>query len=172
MDYRHINANQRFYIEKRLLEKVTKLQIARELGVYHSTIGREIKCNTDPIFNGVYSHLRAINISNSRRKSISKIGKLSKLRTDFLSYIKNKISINTSPKVISGELKLNLTIKVSKNTIYRYLQKDKTNWGLLYKDLIHAGKPYRLSKSEASNVNRVSDEEINKIQFILNCLDR
>lgn len=63
MAYKHINANQRFYIEKRLTEKVSKLQIAKELGMSHATIGREIKRNTDPVFHGLYSHLRANTLS-------------------------------------------------------------------------------------------------------------
>ncbi len=49
MGYKHLNANQRFYIEKRLLKNVTKLQIARKLGVWYSIITKEIKHNTNSI---------------------------------------------------------------------------------------------------------------------------
>lgn len=141
---------------------MSKLQIAKELGVSHTTIGRELKRNTDSMFHGLYSHLIANTLSISRRSHASKIEKFSKLTSEALTYLKDKIAVHTSPEVISGELKLNKGIDVSKNTIYRYLQADRANGGLLYKDLPHSGKPYRPAKSIASNVkiiNRVGIEK-------------
>ena len=66
-NYKQLTKEQRFYIEKRLTENVTKSQIARELGVSYTTIGREITRNSDPIFKGLYSHLRANTIYANRR---------------------------------------------------------------------------------------------------------
>lgn len=99
------------YIEKRLLEKLTKLQIAKELGVSHTTISQEIAHNIDTTFHGLYSHLRASNLSVGRRGS--------------------------------------------------YLKEDRTNGGLLYKNLPHSCKPYRLVKSDTSNVKIINIVGIN-----------
>ena len=50
--------------------------------------------------------------------------------------------MHTSPKVISGELKRRCNLVISKNTIYRYLNKLKKMGNKFYQALPHSGKPY------------------------------
>jgi len=179
MAYKQLTDNQRFYIEKRLAEKVSKSQVARELGVFHTTIGREIKRNTDECFHGLYSHLVANTMSKARKIQASATKAFIAINEDVLGIIKAKLVVHTSPEVISGELKENNGINISKNTIYCYLSQDKTCGGLLYKDLPHSGKPYRPAKtSDASNVkiqDRVGIDTIygkNQESFLLTIVDK
>ena len=59
------------------------------------------------------------------------------------------LSLVSSPDVISKRLKMFDGTKVSKNTIYRFIEADRINAGKLYTYLPHGGKPYR-PKSDAS----------------------
>ena len=59
MSHKQLTPTDRFYIQKRLELKVSKLQISKELGVSHATIYREVKRNLDPLFKGIYNHLVA-----------------------------------------------------------------------------------------------------------------
>lgn len=162
MTYKHLNDKQRFYIEMRRTDGVSMNAIAKELNISHSSISREIKRNTDPMFKGIYSHLRATNISKARRSKASNSRAFAMITEDILSHITNKISIHNSPEIISGELNLNNNIQISKNTIYRYLQFDRLNGGKIFKDLPHSGKPYRQTKSIDSNVKIIGRIGIEK----------
>ncbi|NJC99273.1 IS30 family transposase, partial [Candidatus Erwinia dacicola] len=67
MQGKHLTQKERFYIEKRRSEGVKLATIARELNLSCSTISRELRRNTDPAFNGVYSCRRADSLARERR---------------------------------------------------------------------------------------------------------
>jgi transposase, IS30 family len=140
---KHLTCQERFYIEKRLCEETSYRQIAKELGVSHTTVSREIKRNTDVDF-GLYSNLRAQTLrkeryTRTRRRAFSGIDEgLSK-------HIRERVLLHTSPNVISGELRRRGQVAPSKNTIYRYLARLKTMGDTLYQALPHSGKPYAKS---------------------------
>lgn len=149
MSHKQLTPTDRFYIQKRLELKISKLQISKELGVSHTTISREVKRNLDPLFKGMYNHLVANRMLCDRRmESKRKTKVINHVTGETETYILERLKLHTSPKVISGELKLNKDTFISKNTIYRYLQLDRSNGGKLYLDLPHSGKPYR-PKSDA-----------------------
>ena len=150
MSHKQLTPKDRFYIQKRLELNVSKSQIAKELCVAHSTILREVKRNLDPTFKGLYNHLIANKMLFERRlESRSRTKAIDAIADETKTYITTRLSVHTSPKVISGELKLNQDIVVSKNTIYRYIHLDRSNGGKLYLNLPHSGKPYK-QKSNAS----------------------
>ncbi|NJD86195.1 hypothetical protein EWM60_17630, partial [Candidatus Erwinia dacicola] len=66
MQGKHLTQKERFYIEKRRGEGVKPATIARELDLPRSTISRELRRNTDPAFNGVYSCRRADSLARER----------------------------------------------------------------------------------------------------------
>lgn len=142
MGGKHLTLKDRFYIEKRLAAEVSSYQIAKELEVHPSTIRREIQRNTDPGFNGLYSSRRAETLSQTRR-AIAYTGQaFRQITPDIRALIIEKLSNHTSPEVISGELRVKNELTLSKNTLYRYLLKDKHTGGTLYRLLPHHGKPY------------------------------
>ncbi|RSD28576.1 IS30 family transposase [Vibrio pectenicida] len=57
------------------------------------------------------------------------------------------------PDVISGELNLKHDIQISESTIYRYIQRDREQGGLLYQLLPHRGKPYKTHSGSGDRVN-------------------
>jgi transposase, IS30 family len=140
---KHLTEQERFYIEKRLCEDTSHRQIGRELGVSHTTISREIRRNTDADF-GLYSNLRTQTLrqeryTRTRRRAFSAIDE------ELSEHIRKRVSLHTSPNVISGELRRRGQVAPSKNTIYRYLAKLKAIGDNLYQALPHSGKPYAKS---------------------------
>jgi len=151
MSHKQLTPTDRSYIQKRLELKISKAQIAKELGVSHSTISREVKRNLDPLFKGMYNHLVANRMLGERRISARRKTKvLEQINGEAKNYILTRLKTFTSPKVISGELKLKFNIAISKNAIYSYIFQDRVNGGKLYLNLPHRGKAYRPAKSDAS----------------------
>jgi len=166
MGGKHLTKENRFYIEKRLAEEISPAQIAKELGVHRSTIVREVKRNTAPDFKGLYCYQVAQNTAATRRSNALASKKFAQLNDEVTGYIHERLGVHTSPDVISGEMRLKLEIKLSKNTIYRYITRDKEKGGVLYRQLPHRGKPYQRHKTGSVKVNisgRIGIEERPKI---------
>ena len=72
MGAKHLTAEDRFYIEKRLTDNTSIRCIAKELGRSPGTISREVRRNTPSEFQGIYSHRVATNLSEYRRTKASK----------------------------------------------------------------------------------------------------
>ena len=66
MGVKHLTAEDRFYIEKRLTDKTSIRCIAKELGRCPGTISREVRRNTPSDFQGLYSYRAATNLSEYR----------------------------------------------------------------------------------------------------------
>jgi len=145
---KQLTAEDRFYIHKRLSLGESKLKIARDLGVHHTTIYRETLRNLDPLFKGEYNHLSAERICHERKVAGCSKNRFSQITEEVEKYIISRLLVFTSPKVISGEMKVNLNIAISKNTIYRYVYANKASGGNLYKSLPHSGNPYNHNSSK------------------------
>ncbi|WP_176488044.1 hypothetical protein [Candidatus Regiella insecticola] len=92
-------------------------------------------------------------MARKRRGVSASAGKaFSQLTLELKTQITQQLAVHTSPDVISGELRTNENILISKNTIYRYLQQDRKNGGILYRQLPHSGKPYKRQSVNASRV--------------------
>ena len=159
MSYTHLTDKERFYIEKRLTEKVKITRIAKELGRSVSTISREIKRNTDNDF-GFYSGLRAENLSiETQKKAIRKIKAIDNLPKNQLEIMLSMLYLRVSPKQICGRLKREHQISINVKTFYLYIAEDRIRGGKLYTYLRHRGKPYKAINSTGSKSripNRVS----------------
>ena len=152
MNGKHLTDSERFYIEKRLSEGVSQAAIARELNVARSTLSREIRRNTDPDFNGLYSSRRAQTLTELRRRKAASTRTFRGLTPDVLTFIHEQLAVHTSPEVISGVLRLKTGTVASKNLIYRYIQHDRRRGGGLYRQLPHQGKRYRYSADGAVRI--------------------
>ena len=161
MSHKQLTAKDRYFIQKRSEFGTSKYQIAQELGVSHTTISREIARNTDPTFKGIYNHLVANRMASARNNQSKCFKALSRIDGEIEAYILDRLAVHTSPKVISGELKLNKDLSISKNTIYRYIAMNRINGGKLYLNLPHRGKPYKhkAGVSASKIIGRVGIEQ-------------
>ncbi len=114
-------------------------QIANELKVNVSAVSREISRNTiNEKYNAQRAHNRAIERDQNKKKKKSKLSK------DLMSKIIFHLTIDRwSPDQISGRLKEEFNIKISCQTTYRMIYKDRNVGGKLYKNLRRHGKKYR-----------------------------
>lgn len=162
MQGKHLTQKERFYIEKRRGDGVNQASIARELGLPRSTISRELRRNTDATFNGVYSCRRAQTLARSRRQKAAPDNVFHQLDPTVQDFIRQALSTHTSPETISGRLRLEFGLSVSKNTLYRYIQQERQAGGDLYQQLPHRGKRYNYQTDENKRgpiPNRVGIEQ-------------
>lgn len=157
MAYTHITFEERFYIEARLGKKESINNIARDLKRSASSISREIKNNTDPNF-GFYSASRAQTLSEQRFKSaIRRPQVLLQLPDEAQQFITQSLSNRCSPEQICGRVALEFEAKISHQTLYRHIWKDRAQGGNLYESLRRRGKKAKasVSNTEAKIANKV-----------------
>jgi len=119
-------------------EGLSMAAIALRLGTHKSTISREIARNGGK----QYCHLKAETLSVERRTLASK--RQTKMNNpDLRDLVLDQLTrLQSSPRQISGVLKLKHDLLISHETIYKYIWKDKKTEGELYLNLRHRGKKY------------------------------
>ncbi len=145
MNYRHLNSEERYYIEIERKKGVSINKIAKALGRSQSTILREIVRNTG---KRSYRHKQAQGLTIERHK---KKRKNIKLTDDIKEKIKAYLEQDWSPEQISGRMKQEGIISIHHETIYQYILSDKKTGGKLYLCLRHQGKTYRKRYGSAHN---------------------
>lgn len=159
----HLTYEERCHISAYLKSSFSRRKIARLLERDHSVILREIKRN---------SGKRGYHIKQAQEKSIRRRNKASsapkKMTLETIALIKHELfDTQASPKQISGRLREKHGIHVSHETIYKYLWKDKSSGGELYRNLRHCGKKYnkRSGKNSGRGLipNRVDIDQRPKI---------
>ncbi len=129
--YSQLNPEQRYQLAALLKAGHSKCFIAQQLGCHKSTIGRELKRNSNS--KQKYNPALAQQFVNDRQKD--------KKRTSFFSmemkiFIQNKMTAHQwSPEQITGYCKVNNMAMVSHEWIYRYVYKDLHEGGLLHRHL-------------------------------------
>jgi IS30 family transposase len=155
--YHHMTRDQRCQLQVLKSRGLSQRKIAEELGVSASTICREIAKNSEEIG---YKFKTADEKSSKRRSSASQIPK--KLKGELKTLVLRGLEEDWSPDQIAGRLKLQ-GIFINRETIYRYIRRDRARGGLIYEHLRHGGKKYRFKKSRQAGVhcipNRVGIEE-------------
>jgi IS30 family transposase len=137
-------------------------QIAVQLSRNHSVISREIKNNSQGL---TYDPEKAHKCSK-KRKSFATSGYRT-IPPETISLVKDKLALFWSPEQISGYLKTRNLGKISHETIYKMIWRDKKQGGKLYSYLRHRGKKYnkRSGKNAGRGLipDRVDIEEREKI---------
>lgn len=155
--HKQLTLEQRYYIATARKNGQSMRGIAQDLKVSHSTISREVKRN---IGKRGYRYNQADVFAKQRHQNKNKFVKLD---TDIKKIINNCLQLDWSPEQICGWFATYNIIKLHHESIYRYLLKDKTDGGVLYKHLRHQGKPYRKRYGCASNrtgiPNRIDIDE-------------
>jgi len=150
MGKKHLTFEERFYIEKRITEGASVKEIAQGIGFHVSTIRRELKRNTDAEF-GVYNNRRAETMRLERYQQ-GRSPAQSLIVGDMETFILGRLLLHDSPKVISGRLWRTDGIKLSKNTLYRWIDKQSLNGLPLHEHLPHAGKMYTKSGAKLMDI--------------------
>lgn len=132
--YHHLTAADRYTICAMRKSKYSQRQIAKVLGVHVSTISRELQRNTS--FHG-YRFAFAERQAGERRRICRKPFKMT---ADTTSLVVRLLRQQWSPEQISGRLHKTNELHISKETIYKFIRKDRCAGGKLYRHLRHPGK--------------------------------
>lgn len=161
---KHLTLSQRYKIEALLELNYTKSEIARELGVDKSTVGRELKRHS---YN--FDHYDADHAHQLYLKAKSEAGKVGKPVSEQLKQeIDKRIKKEFSPEQITGQMRKEGEDSRSHSWIYLYIWKDKDQGGDLYKHLRRANKKKRKKYGSGpdhrgSIKNRISIEKRPKV---------
>ena len=137
LEYTQLTLKERYIIEFLIQEGFSNKDIGLRLCRDKSTIGREIKRNTNK--RKCYSAENAIVFTKNRCKR-----EVSSKFTEFVKdEIIDKLTIKWSPKKISAWLKIEYEIFISHELIYQYINDDRKSGGTLYKLLPCRGKKYK-----------------------------
>ena len=152
MAYKQLTDEQRYQIEALVREGFTQDKIAKSIGTSPSTISRELRRNSDS--RASYKATVAVKKTDKRRQEAKKSKKLD---VAMCSMIKGLLEDYLSPEQISGRLLLEKRVKISHETIYRHVWKDKSDDGTLYKLLRTQGKKYRSRGSNKDSRGRIKN---------------
>jgi len=157
--FKHLTQEQRYHIEAYKKAGYGNSDIAKDLGVHPSTIGRELKRNSSPIRQR-YGAKVAQEISSLRKSVNSKANK--KLKNELEALVIQYIKIDWSPEQVSATLWIKHSFALSFVRIYQYIESDRQKGGVLYTHLRFYGKKRRAKYGKKSKVRikeRVSISE-------------
>lgn len=144
MKYKQLTLKERYHISTLLQKGYTQKEIAGHIGVHPSTISREIRRNWDYAADA-YDYSTAY--LNTKTRHQNKI-KHTVINHHTERYIREKLGQEWSPEQISGRLYKEKKIKISHETIYRFIYTNKFTGGRLYKHLRHKNKKYHKRNNE------------------------
>lgn len=138
--YHQLTPGERYALSALRKQGLSQAQIARSLGRHRSTISREVRRNsrhgTGRVYRpGIADEYACWRRSRSRRNQRFEAHDWAVV----LTYLKQQ----WSPEQISGRLKKDGGLRISHETIYRHLWRDKRRGGTRYKLLRQAGKKRR-----------------------------
>lgn len=157
MRYKQLTEEERYQIYGFKAAGYSQQMIGGELGRSPSTISRELARNSG--LKG-YRPKQAQRLSDERRCQANKHRKLDE---QAMGWIETLLNQDLSPEQISGYLARHRRLKLSHETIYRYIYRNQATGGLLYLRLRHVPKGYRKRygsyQSRGQIVDRVSIEQ-------------
>lgn len=152
MTYRQITSEERYTIAALRREGLSQSQIARRLGRHRSSISRELRRNAAR-HDGHYRAHGAIERTSARR---SRSRRNRRFNTAELAQVESLLRKKWSPEQISGRLRREGGLRISHETIYRHVWRDKWEGGDLYSSLRQATKLRRKRYSAYDSRGRLS----------------
>ena len=137
MKYKQLTLEKRYHISALQKAGLKQKEIAEKTAVHPSTISRELRRNRDRL-RGYDAELAQIRSTKRHQEKC----KRQSFNRHIEKYIRSKLKQDWSPEQISGRMKIDLSITVVHETIYRYIYANKANGGRLYKLLRHKNKKY------------------------------
>jgi IS30 family transposase len=150
--YKQLISEQRYTIEVLLKQNWKKKDIAAAIGVSVSTVYRETSRNKGK--HGTYTHGLAQELADMRKERLPGNRKIPKRVTD--EAVKLLREEQWSPEQISGWMALK-GVRISHETIYKIIRRDKIEGGELYKSCRHQLKNRKRPVGAVGRIpNRVS----------------
>ena len=138
MQYHQITSGERYAIAALRRQGLSHRAIARNLGRAPSTIAREVARNRSN--DGAYSAFKACSRTRGRRRR-------SRRNTHFgaaeWALVEELIALDWSPEQVAGWLRLHELLRISHETVYLRVWRDKRSGGELWRHLRQAGKQRR-----------------------------
>ena len=137
MSYRHLSLNERYVIHHLCLYGLSRREIARRLERHHSTIDRELRRNGPLYEDGVYVH----EVAQWRADARLRWQRPHRRRdhAQLYSYAVSGLNRDWSPEQIAGRLlrdhPRDRRMRVSHETIYRWVYRDADEGGTLFNHL-------------------------------------
>ena len=138
--YRQLTSGERYALSALRKQGCSQAEIARSLGRHPSTISREVRRNSKDRTGRVYRPALADDGAHWRR---SRSRRNQRFTDEDWDVVIEHLRMEWSPEQISGRLSKDGILRISHETIYRYIWRDKRRGGLRYKLLRQAGKKRR-----------------------------
>jgi IS30 family transposase len=138
MQYRQITSEERYAIAALRRQGLSLRAIARDLGRAPSTICREVARNRRS--DGGYRAFTACEHTRARRR---RSRRNSHFRKEEWQLVEELIALDWSPEQVAGWLRLHELLRISHETIYLRIWRDKAKGGALWRHLRQATKRRR-----------------------------
>ena len=139
MSYHQITAAERYTIAVLRQQGLPRAAIAQVLGRHRSSVGRELHRNRTA-HDGCYRPLVADSYARARR---SRSRRNRRFSGDDWAQVQTLLGEDWSPEQIAGWLRRHGALRISHETIYRWIWADKAAGGTLYRHLRGARKQQR-----------------------------
>ena len=149
--YQQLTYEQRCQIYALKKRGDSQREMAEWLGVNQSTISRELARNCGK--RGYRYKQAQVKADRRRREAVSP----SKMTTEMIGLIEEKIREDWSPEQVSGWLVEAQATLISHETIYRHIWADKQAGGDLYTHLRRQGKKYDKRRNGKSTRGQIKD---------------
>jgi len=136
--YKQITTEERYIIAHLRSQGGNAAEIARQLRRDRSTVWREFRRNSSRV--GSYRPSKAAEKTNGRRSRSRKKDQFTEIQFGFVVELLER---KWSPDQISNTLRNEKKLRISHETIYRYVWRDKRQGGKLYRHLRQATKKKR-----------------------------
>ena len=145
MPYEQLTSEERYVIYHLKLYKLSLREIGRRLGRHHTTISRELKRNGPAFPSWPYWHQGAHEQAMRRRKQARHYRRHS--HAPLVQYVERGLRAEWSPDVIAARLKMehprDTRMRVSIETVYRWVYRDASQGGSLFNCLCRCHKKRR-----------------------------
>jgi IS30 family transposase len=148
MSYTHLTEQERYVISHLHIAEFSLREIARRLNRHHTTISRELK-RQDPLYDETvywydWTHPEALKRRRKARHHRCRSNK------KLSNYVEHKLKQDWSPETIAAKLKIdyadNAKMRISHETIYRWIYINAKSGGTLYHHLRRRRKKRRKQK--------------------------
>ena len=151
--YHQLTSGERSELSALRRQGLSDAEIARALGRHRSTIGREFARNTRK--DGGYRPSTAQEMTNGRR---SKSRRSRRFKGAEWRLVEKRLAWKWSPEQIAGRLEKSGELDISHETIYRYVWRDRSKGGFLYRHLRCAQKKCRKRYRSYDSRGRLADK--------------
>ena len=156
MKYRQITPGERYTLGALHKQGLRPVEIARQMGRHPSTVNRELKRNRTR-FDGAYRPEKACEYSNGRRSRSRRNRHFT--AADF-ALVVLLLEEKFSPEQISGYLKVLGLLRISHETIYQHIWRDKKHGGQLWTHLRCAPKRRRKRYGQYDSRGRLAGKKL------------